>query len=1423
MLLPESPLHVFAKTVREQGQIYITLDMPWPLPWVINALRTAIAWEVAANCEQLQQLVPRQTKEALNTYARWETDGADFRWLDEDFSRNATRILARIGDDISRVQPRPVVIINEPESNEENRESLAELGQQLNVIIHSKPKTLSEDVDEDTKAAIGLLGSAGLVNAELGYILIESARKAGDVKLTTALEGCVVGRWEGTRNFGAYEVSLDKNRFGPIFKALEQATLPATLPDWQSLELPLLLQEIWTNPRGCLDRIRFDSGRHLRSARNAFHVRTSIARHFLRCFSAEGLTARLDLLEASVALRNNRAARAWQLLSSHTDDPELESDAIVAAHVYGQAGHAAAKLGKSAEALELFEKNLAYLETAFVVGTKHFLKAKADLHHKLGQLFREHPELPGGLEKARQHIETTLQLQKELRLPRGILMSLSEMGELSLREGAFDKARKWFEEALDLDRQSQNLEGQSRILHQLAIMYERMGEFGQALHYVEQCEQVQQVAGISGNLRQQVRNTRERLRDMLGLDDESELDNPLDLLNKNLSEDPRAFCTRISNKARTLRQQSRFAESENLLREALKHQMPESQRQFLWLPLANLLLHLRRHDEARAILQNISPENDRMKDELAILMTRLETQTENYEQAEAIIARLGANSQSEVLGRVHLSRGEILFKQARFAEAVTEFRKARECSPASVYAMRLAMEKEAHAQLMAGEYQKAVDLAEELAGAPATGKWKLRQIRALIVLGSALLRLGQARRAAEEFERAIALVQGSEDMSSFPRVALERRAAQAWAVAGNTQAAHTHIRVAQELLEEEDAPLEQRGWVYHLAASLYRASGSLTEYESALRIAEQYAQSSESKLLQQAVVILRQGDWRQDDWSMDEYEWEDDSAPRAAIGRARRLRARLKLDEALAALVSVEQAPVVESIRREMLELKLAILLDMKEMGREVATQEVLDQLIEGRPDIEITSKLLLLRARAEMLDRRYECAIKTAFFAYEKGRGLGEFFAIARAGALLSKALSEIGRPSEAISILQQIADYMHAQGRQQFAFDAKYSMCRHYIFMRQFGEARQHLQELAISYPQLNLADWVRLQTAHAEIERIEGNSEASVARLDEVLARAEAEGRSELKAEAVRLRNTILLDSGQIHSVTTAPLNISTGKLSATKSKVASIKALRQSGRHREAIDLAEQVLEKEGAVISRTRAIVLHEAAKSYFQGKEFAKAESLCRQSLDLHVRLQMGTGTSGVRVTLADILIVVGSEEEARQQLVLALKENEEMKDERGIRICQRRLEQFSGELSSIGRPLSARDLLRHARTLRHKGQSKDAINLVAEALRQARAEQDERTEAQALGALGINSFKTRDFRQAEQYLREAVELHSRLGSANLGECVSYLAWTYQRLKRSDDARRIVIEAMRNRLGDEQRMRLQELLAKLEDRNSTPT
>lgn len=1396
MALPQSPLHIFSSSVEVDGQIRVELQMPWPVPWAIGALRTAIAWELAACCEQWQRLAARVTNQELEPYKR-EFESDHFRWLDGTFNKNADRILDHIADELSRVQPRPILVITGPEQSDGDREALNELGRLLNIEIKFEEKFLPDDTSDDAKAAVRLLGSAGLINANTGSMLIQAVHKVGDASLMTALSHLIGRDGNGIQSFSAYKVSTDDARLLPVFKEFGLTTLRQDLPDWQSLELSALMQELWKDPMGVLDRIRAGSTPHLKSERNAFHIRVRIARHYLRCFVNQGLAARLDLLEASVESWNKHPEAVWRLLNPHLEGVLPERDAIIVAHIYGQAGQAASKLGRPLEALQLYERNLACLGLAFGPDSLTSKKARAGLEHKIGQLIREHPELPGGFTRARRHIEDSLRLHEELGIVRGVSMCLSEMGELSVIEGLHDEAKLWFDKALNADRRAGNVDGETRVLHQLAAMFEHLGDFDKALSYVEQCERAQQTGGVSYALRQQVRNTRERIQHLLGVDDNIAGDDFLAALTTSVDEDPRTFTTRVTQRARILREQGRFLDAETLLRQALKRSIPETHNLFVLMALVSLLLDLQRYEEVRAAIQGITPSDLGLSAELTLVNARLEYQTGNYEQAEAIIASLGDDTSPEIKSRRLMLRGRIHHRQRRFEEAAACFRESRTFSQSSPYALGLSMELEAHSYLLGGKYNEAAEMARTLINATAAKQWKTRHIRALAMLGDALMCQGQMGNAAGVYEQAIEIAQGVDDVIPFSQVALERRAARAWLNAGNGNMALLRIRNAIEQLDHEAAPLGQRGWIYHLAAIIHRRNGSHVEYEAAVSVAEKCALDSNDDPLLHALSIVRQGDLRQDDWQIDDLGSDEADVPQVIIGRARRLRQRRKLDEALNALASIEHSPIREPVRQELLELKLGIMLDLKEVGREADVRELMEQLAAGRSDSEFTPKLLLLKARAELLCGGYQAAIDLTRLAYEKATSHGEFFSVARAGAILSRTLAETGHQREAVSTLLKIAHYMEVHDRRQFAFDAKYSASRHLIDMRLFDEARKHLEALDNSSPaSFNLADWARIQIAYASIERIDGLHDAAISRLDNVLERVSVEGRHDLKGEAERLRQAVLVDSGRVQHAVQSTHNSETGYSNAVKAASSSVKALRLSGRHKEAITVAEQELARIGSTESRLRAIALHNAAQAYYQDKRFNKAEELCRQSLELHIKLGIRSGVPGARITLANILARTAREEEARQQAHTALAENIEALDKRGIEICERFLARLSGEDLVSGRPEYARDMLNRAQALRRAGRTDEAFKVMTEALPRARLEQDEITEAKVLGALGITSFKIGDFNQAIEHLRRAVDLHSRKKSAYMGECSSYLARSYSQLGQNDEATTVLNEAL---------------------------
>jgi tetratricopeptide (TPR) repeat protein len=198
------------------------------------------------------------------------------------------------------------------------------------------------------------------------------------------------------------------------------------------------------------------------------------------------------------------------------------------------------------------------------------------------------------------------------------------------------------------------------------------------------------------------------------------------------------------------------------------------------------------------------------------------------------------------------------------------------------------------------------------------------------------------------------------------------------------------------------------------------------------------------------------------------------------------------------------------------------------------------------------------------------------------------------------------------------------------------------------------------------------------------------------------------------------------------------------------------------------------------------------------------------------MHIELGMHAPGVRVTLATIISNKGNDEEARQQLLEALKDNQAKKDNRGIEICQKRLAQLSGKLPSTGRSLSSKDLFVHAVTLRHKNKHLEAMKLIDQAVELAQIENDEFTEARARGAIGINAFKEKIYGKAETYLQKAVEMHFKIGSTNIGECRYFLALTYEKLNKPKEALNIIKESMDGVLRDEERLKWESLLLRIE-------
>src|SRR5947208_16463249 len=129
------------------------------------------------------------------------------------------------------------------------------------------------------------------------------------------------------------------------------------------------------------------------------------------------------------------------------------------------------------------------------------------------------------------------------------------------------------------------------------------------------------------------------------------------------------------------------------------------------------------------------------------------------------------------------------------------------------------------------------------------------------------------------------------------------------------------------------------------------------------------------------------------------------------------------------AFAAIKESALPQPVMDEISELEVAIMIDLKQAGRDIDVASLIDAQFRGRLNSEVSTKLVLLQARAQLAERRFEEAIKTAEFAYSEARKYGEFFSISRAGGIITKAMSELGRDAQAVSVLVEIAAYMEAE----------------------------------------------------------------------------------------------------------------------------------------------------------------------------------------------------------------------------------------------------------------------------------------------------------------------------------------------------------------------------------------------------------
>jgi hypothetical protein len=91
----------------------------------------------------------------------------------------------------------------------------------------------------------------------------------------------------------------------------------------------------------------------MRTQKNAYYVRLTIARQFLRCLDDEALAMRMTSLKRRLICAISVLCEAGNWLLPHLQSQTLRYDPVLLLIIYGQAGQAAARLGNENDALAL--------------------------------------------------------------------------------------------------------------------------------------------------------------------------------------------------------------------------------------------------------------------------------------------------------------------------------------------------------------------------------------------------------------------------------------------------------------------------------------------------------------------------------------------------------------------------------------------------------------------------------------------------------------------------------------------------------------------------------------------------------------------------------------------------------------------------------------------------------------------------------------------------------------------------------------------------------------------------------------------------------------------------------------------------------------------------------------------------------------
>jgi hypothetical protein len=1374
MTLAPSPLRRFSSCATDSGKVRLTFRVPWSLPWEIEVLKTAVLWELAAACSLREQVVLRQTALALQKHEGWQP----FQSCDTRMGRSSRELVEGLINDLSRVAPRPEVsICGPPLSDSMTHDAL----ESLKSIAQLELRYIPLEAHVGPPAALGarrLLGTFGVVDPELRAEIERAVRSAGHEEFARELAAL----WPAD-NHGIHAFHVSSTAAEPMLQSIIDQLAPqlpiSSMFDWFGLGFPMLVQDFLSRPKAYLDTLQRRLSREFGTRQDALRLELALLRHLVACLPKNQLfQARLDYIEADICLKiKSRRNRALSLLEPYLASPP--DDAVLACHIMGQAGRAAALLGLPDRALALYEANLAAIPRAFAPGDLSGRRAQGELKHKMGQLLRENPNLSGGRPRAWQLLQESLDIQDSLGMQKGVAMCQCEFGQLCLDEGALDTAEKWFQGALNTDRArgSQGIEGTAVDLHGLAKVYERQGNLQKALSTIDRVEAIHRsLDKVSPTAKNQVQNTRQSIEQQLGIREAPKTEVLLKQLESYGPEDDRACSTFLRRNASLLREAGRSIEAETLLRAGLQKVVTESSKAHLKIALASLLLDLRRHDEADQQLKTLSSTEPNVAAEIDLVRARHCLQIGNLQNAEQYLDGLKAEASEQTRSRAHALRARLFSAQENYTAAAAQLVLARNVLTETDPAQSHLLEQQSSTAMKAGLFVQAAAFAKELLAIAEARENRARLVKPHLLLGDALYNQSLFEAAATEFERALSYFSGESGGAGTLRTTLLRRAAMAWTYTGNFPVAEAHVKEALALVAKGQSTPEQAGWIYKLAAHLYRVAGDLNKFDEVMKQAEAAAEASDDDRLINALASMRAGDLRMDtlvDVPAADGSGEDSTA--ALLQQARLLRHRRRHAEALRFIDNAELLARTRLHAESCTELRVAVMLDMQEAGLRVDLQPALTRLRDERKDAELPSVALTLLARAEVLRGQYDEALSLAELAYVRAEERNEYLSLSRAGALLSKIHSKFGRHAESTDLLRGLAEFMYKNGRKQQAFDAQYSVCRQLITAHDLVGARQELALLTERYSSIGQEDEARLESARAELERIDNRPLDAKRRLEQMLERLTKSGRPELRAPLEVQLTSILVDLGDMRGVQQQRQRLEATNFRQSLSVPARIKALLKEGRDGEALALAQGEEARHSARTS-DRAVALNLLAMALTRMKLLDQARSRALEALELHVELDKKNGIPSCRVTLAEILAQQKQHADAISQLETALGENQAAANEKGIQICQRLLQKLRG--GDVARPHgdTARDLLSRAHDLRRAKKPAEAALLMQKALVKAREDGDRRTEAMALGAIGMALLTEGRIDPAIAHLTDAVTLHDELGSHHHAECSLQLA-----------------------------------------------